>query len=184
MGNSLQDELLKAGLIDTAKVKKAQKQKSKQTFNKRKQKPKVAQQAPSEEQRRAQQVREEKKAQDRALNEQRNEARRQREVAAQINQMVRDNLYPRSKGEDDAPFYFEYKGKAKRLYVAAPTRTMIIDGKLSIINFNGVFELVPAEIGAKVKARNPSIVVDLPEEEKPAEDDPYAAYQVPDDLMW
>jgi len=61
---------------------------------------------------------------------------------------------------------------------------MISAGQLVIVNFNGVFELVPPDIAEKIRERNPSLVIDLPEEQQPDADDPYAQYQVPDDLMW
>ena len=61
---------------------------------------------------------------------------------------------------------------------------MITAGKLKIVNDNGVFELVPPAIAEKIRQRNPSLVIDLPDEQSPAEDDPYADYKVPDDLMW
>ena len=57
-------------------------------------------------------------------------------------------------------------------------------GKLVIVNDNGVFELVPPAIAEKIRARNPSLVIDLPSDEEPSADDPYADYQVPDDLIW
>ena len=92
--------------------------------------------------------------------------------------------HPRSESEDDKPFHFENKGKVKRIYVSAQTHKLIADGKLKIVNDNGVFELVPPAVAEKIRARNPSLVIDLPEEQSPDADDPYAAYQVPDDLMW
>ena len=61
---------------------------------------------------------------------------------------------------------------------------MITAGRLVIVNANGKFELVPPAIAEKIRQRNPSLVIDLPEEKAPAEDDPYADFKVPDDLMW
>ena len=55
---------------------------------------------------------------------------------------------------------------------------------LVVVNCNGEFELVPAEIAEKIRQRNPSLVIDLPDEQSASEDDPYADYQVPDDLVW
>jgi hypothetical protein len=46
-------------------------------------------------------------------------------------------------------------------------------------------ELVPRTIAEKIAERDPSIVVTVNRSATAiAEDDPYAAYQVPDDLMW
>lgn len=180
MGNSLQDQLLQAGLVKQSQVDEANRQKSKK---KRQQVPKKARAAkkkdPEAERRRA-----EKAERDRALNQQRDEVRRQREVAAQVRQLVRDHRHPRTAGDDDIPFNFDNKGRIKRLYVSPDTHRLISAGKLVIVNDNGVFDLVPPAIAEKIRRRNPSLVIDLPEEAAPADDDPYADFKVPDDLMW
>jgi len=182
VGNSFQDQFLKAGLVSEEQVKKANQSKKKQQRQQPKAKKKVRKKPTlTPEQLKA---REEKAARDRELNERKNEARKQREIAAQVKQLVDANRHPPSDPENDVPFYFENKGKIKTLHVAPATRDMITAGKLVIVNANGKFELVPAVIAEKIRQRNPSLVVDLPKEEKPAEDDPYAGYEVPDDLMW
>ncbi len=180
MGNSLQDELLKAGLVDKSRLSKSKKQQKTQARQQRSKKGAPKPRLSPEQQR----ERAEKAARDRELNERRNEARRQREIAAEVRQLVDGNRHPRSESEDDRPYYFEIKGKVRRLYVSPQTQAMITSGKLVIVNANGVFELVPPAIAEKIRRRNPSLVVDLPEEQRPDEDDPYAQYQVPDDLMW
>ena len=44
---------------------------------------------------------------------------------------------------------------------------------------------MPGRIGAKIAERDPSLVVRVtPSASALAEDDPYAEYKVPDDLMW
>jgi len=181
VGNSLQDQLLKAGLVDKDQVDKASRAKKKQRRQQPKPKKQARKPAPSAEQQKA---RAEKAARDRELNERRNEARKQREIAAQIKQLVDANRHPASDPENDVPFYFENKGKIKTIHVGEKTRDMITSGRLVIVNANGKFELVPPDIAEKIRQRNPSLVIDLPDEEKPAQDDPYADYQVPDDLMW
>ena len=181
MVSSLQEQLLKAGLIDQKKIDEAQKQKRQQaTAKKSKGKKKAARverPQPTPEQL-------EKAARDRELEQQRAEVRRQREVAAQVRQLVRDNRIPRPERDDDIPFHFDNKGKIKRLLVSADVHKKISAGQIKIVNDNGVFELVPPAVAEKIRARNPSLVIDLPEEQSPDADDPYAAYQVTDDLMW
>jgi uncharacterized protein YaiL (DUF2058 family) len=176
MGNSLQDQLLKAGLVDQKKLDQARRDKTK-ARRKKGAKQAAPKPAPTPEQL-------EKAARDRELNQQREEVRRQREVAAQVRQLVRSHRHPRSEREDDIPFHFENKGKVKRIYVSAEAHRLIASGALMIVNDNGVFELVPKDIAEKIRQRNPSLVIDLPADEGPSADDPYAAYQIPDDLMW
>ena len=181
MGESLQEQLLKAGLVDKSKASQVRKQKSRKARQERK----GARPAPnSQAQRERPREQEEKSARDRALNEQRNEARRQREIAAQVSQLVKSHRHPRGDGENARPFHFENKGKIKRMYVSPETSEMITAGKLVIVNHNGVFELVPPEVAEKIRQRNPGLVIDLPQEGPAGDDDPYAAYTVPDDLVW
>ena len=62
----------------------------------------------------------------------------------------------------------------------------------SLVYLNGDFvrlgdatELVPKVVADKIAERNPDIVVRVKKADTvPAEDDPYADYKIPDDLMW
>jgi len=180
VGNSLQDQLLKAGLVDKDRLNQAKKKKK----TKARQERNVKAGGAARPDPRRQQELAEKTARDRELNERRNEARRQREIAAQVKELVSRNRHPRRESEDDRPFFFENKGKVKQLYVSPETHKMITSGKLRIVNQNGVFDLVPPDIAEKIRERNPSLVIDLPDAQQPGQDDPYAQYQVPDDLMW
>ena len=177
MRNSLQDQLLKAGLVDKNKANKASKEQKKKSRQQRNNKADAV--SPEDRQRQL-----ETAARDRELNQRRDEARKQREIAAQIKQLVENHRHPRCNDENDRPFYFDNKGKVKQMYVSSETHKMITTGKLSIVNCNGVFELVPTDIAEKIRQRNPSLVIELPEEQPISDNDPYAEYQIPDDLMW
>jgi uncharacterized protein len=177
MMNSLQDQLLKAGLVDKSKANKAGKERRKNARQKRGDKKSSV--SPEERQRQL-----EKTARDRELNQRRDDARKQREIAAQVKQLVENHRHLRCNNEDDRPFYFDNKGKVKQMYVSAETHKLITSRKLTIVNCNGVFELVPTEIAEKIRQRNPGLIIDLPEEQPTSANDPYADYQVPDDLMW
>lgn len=180
MGNSLQEQLLQAGLVDEAKLKKAKQQKHKQ---KRKARP-TAKPPTSAEETERRRLKAEKAAHDRELNQQRNEVRRQREVAAQVRQLVRDHRVPRSTSDDDVAFNFQNKEKIKRLFVSPEQHKKISAGQLVIVNDNGNFELVPPAVAEKIRQRNPSLVIDLPDDSNSDTDDAYADFKVPDDLMW
>jgi uncharacterized protein YaiL (DUF2058 family) len=178
VGNTLQDQLLKAGLVDKNKAQKAEKERRKKNRQQHKSKESIS--SPAERKKQTQKV-----ERDRDLNQRREEARKQREIAAQVKQLVENHRHPRGEGEeDDTPFYFNNKGKIKKMYVSAQTHKMVTSKKLGIVNCNGVFELVPMDIVEKVRQRNPSLVIELPEDESPSEDDPYSDFPVPDDLIW
>ena len=61
----------------------------------------------------------------------------------------------------------------------------IIDGKLGIARIEGRYELVPQSIAEKIQQRNDKRVVLFEKDEDVIdENDPYAEFQVPDDLIW
>lgn len=182
MGNSLQDQLLKAGLVDKQKLQKAEKQKRAHQKQARKGKGK-GQPDPRAAQQRQQAA--EARERDRELNRKREEKARHKAQQAEIRQLIEDNRLTEVEG--DIPFNFQLQDKIKRMYLTQPARDRVLGGKLAIALLNGRYELVPREIGEKIAERNPKRVV-LFEAEKPAEksaeDDPYAGFEVPDDLMW
>ena len=124
VGLSLQEQLLKAGLVSKDKASKVRKEKHKKAHQQRKAKGP----ATSEQDKQAQQARAEQAAKDRELSRKLNEAVSQREIAAQVKQLVENNRHPRSNSEDDVAFYFENKGKAKKMYVSPQTHKMITSG--------------------------------------------------------
>ena len=83
-------------------------------------------------------------------------------------------------------YNFEHQGKVKRLYISESMRQQILQGKLGIARIEGKYELVPASVAQKIRQRNEKRVLlfDADASNKAVEDDPYAQYTVPDDLMW
>jgi hypothetical protein len=69
--------------------------------------------------------------------------------------------------------------------VSAAVQAHLIAGRLVIVCLNGGIELVPRIIADKIAERDPSLVVRVNKASAATdEDDPYAAFQIPDDLMW
>ncbi|AWF82080.1 DUF2058 domain-containing protein [Microbulbifer sp. A4B17] len=175
---SLQDQLLQAGLVDKKKAKQISKDKRKQ----QKVANKSSQPQVDETKLAAQKTRAEKAARDRALNAERDAAAQQKAIAAQIKQLVEKNRQPYS---GETTYNFTFEKKIKTIYVNDELRDHLIAGRLMIVVQGGRFELVPRVIAEKIAERNADIVI------KPAEstavvdeDDPYADFQIPDDLMW
>ena len=102
---------------------------------------------------------------------------------AQIVQMVQQNR--QSKGAGDIAYNFTHDNTIKRLYVSATVQAHLAAGRLVIVCQGGSTELVPKVIADKIAERDASLVVRVkkPSAEVDA-DDPYAAFQIPDDLMW
>ncbi|QIL89398.1 DUF2058 domain-containing protein [Microbulbifer harenosus] len=179
---SLQDQLLKAGLVDGKKAKQISKEKRKQN--------KVAKKSGDvqvdEAKLAAEQARAEKVARDRELNAQREAAAQQKAIAAQIKQLIERNKQPKgASGQNDIAYHFTFDKKVKKLYVSAAVQDHLIAGRLLIVGEGEHFELVPRVIADKIAERNPAMVVQPPAQSAPVEeDDPYAGYEIPDDLMW
>ncbi|MFA0809909.1 DUF2058 domain-containing protein [Microbulbifer epialgicus] len=175
---SLQDQLLQAGLVDKKKAKQVSKEKRKQ----QKVAKKSAQPQIDETKLAAQQTRAEKAARDRALNAERDAAAQQKAIAAQIKQLVETNRQPYS---GETAYNFTFDKKIKSIYVSEELRDHLIAGRLVIVVQGERFDLVPRVIADKIAERNAEIVVKPAETSAPVdEDDPYADFQIPDDLMW
>lgn len=176
---SLQDQFLKAGLVNKKKVKQANHEKSNQEKAERRtgtESADVAREAALEVQRRnAERARE--------LNAQRDAVSAQKAIAAQIAQMVQQTC--QSKGAGDIAYNYTHGNKIYRIYVSAEVQAQLIAGYLVIVCQNGTTELVPKVIADKIAERDASLVVWVKKTGTEADvDDPYAAFKVPDDLMW
>ena len=176
---SLQDQLLKAGLVDDKKAHKIKKSKQKQTRQKQKNKVETTDEAKLA----AQQAQAEQVERDRQLNLQRKAETERKAVAAQVRQLVEMNRQSRDDGEVD--YSFTDGTLVKRIQVTAPQLKQLGNGRLCIISMDGQYELIPMRVAEKIQQRDASaIILSNPSTEEPDEDDPYADYKVPDDLMW
>jgi uncharacterized protein YaiL (DUF2058 family) len=181
---SLQDQLLKAGLVDKHKAKLANKEKQKQTNLARKSGGKTVNAAKAA----AQQRHAERVEQDRVLNQKKQDIARQKAIGAQVKQLIEVNKLDRSRGE--IPYSFEYENKVKNILVTEDQKNHLTSGHLAIvvtgITKGSQFEIVAAQVAQKIAERDEQSVILLNGRDASAtlEDDLYAAYQIPDDLTW
>lgn len=176
MGNSLQEQLLKAGLVDPQKLKEARAEKRKQTRQ-------PGGRDSERERAVAQQAQARKAERDRELNRQRQEEARRKAIAAEVRDLVQAHRVPRDGG--DVAFHFIDGKLVRRIYVTAEQQRQLAAGQLAVVRPPARYELVPLEIAEKIRARDPTAGVFLSAQSPAdAEDDAYAAYKVPDDLMW
>ncbi len=179
---SLQDQLLKAGLVDKNRANKASKDKQKRASLARKSGTK----ADNAVKRQAQHERDCKLARDRELNLKKQKAARHKVISAQVKQLVETNCMDRNQGE--IPYSFIYKNKVKNIGVTADLKNQLTRGRLAIVTFlldsQRKFEIVPAPVAEKIAQRDAGAVVHLNQKAEMDEDDPYADFQVPDDLTW
>ncbi len=176
---SLQEQFLKAGLVDKNKAKQVQHDKTKQKKVERK----TGTQSVDEARLAALETQRKNAERARELNAQRDAAATQKAIVAQITQMVQKNR--QSKGNGDIAYNFTHDNKIERIYVSAAVQAHLMAGRLVIVRLGGATELVPRVIADKIAERDASLVVRVNKASTEVDaDDPYAAFQIPDDLMW
>lgn len=112
------------------------------------------------------------------------EARLRREAKARLDELIKDKGL--NAPDADIARHFPYGGKIKRIYVTADQLKALNAGQLGVLQQNGRYLLVTAELLAEAeKIFAPAVALKV-DPDAPAGDDPYAdpMYQVPDDLVW
>ena len=166
---TLQEQMLKAGLVSSKKMAKVQR-----TAKKSRVQAREAREA----------VEENKKAQlerDKQLSEQQKQAVLAKEYKAQVKQLIEMNR-----------FNFTDNNLIKKIMVDKPTQTQLINGRLAIARLavdnkpEGEYAIIPAVVAEKIAQRDASSIVlhSALSQDEQDEDDPYADFKVPDDLMW
>ncbi|CAH0991434.1 hypothetical protein SIN8267_01540 [Sinobacterium norvegicum] len=185
MANSLQDQLLKAGLVDDKKVKSANKAKKKQSKMDRRARVETI----DENKVAAQQALAEKADKARQLNKNLNEKALKKAINAQIKQLIERSSIAKNKG--DVAFNFTDGSKIKKLYVDNKIQQQLVRGLLAIVKQGDQYEIIPSPVASKIAERDSNRIVLLNElsdaddsEAAEGEDDWYGDYEIPDDLMW
>ena len=111
-------------------------------------------------------------------------ARQRREAKAKVEALVKDAAL--NVADADIARHFPYGGKIKRVYVTADQLKALNAGELGVLQLNGHYKVVTAEVLAEAGAIFPDCVALRVDPDAPADGDPYAdpKYQVPDDLVW
>ena len=181
MAKSLQEQLLSAGLIKKNKTKALRRAQNNIQRG-------VSTTEGEEAKRLAQQAQKEKAERDKALNQKKNEIAQQKAVAAQIVQLVKANQV--SDADGDIAYQYTDGKQIKKRYVNARAQNQLIKGVLAIVKTSSEGEpdyyIVPRAVAEKIAQRDERLVVTLNTHvvEAEDEDDPYAEYKIPDDLMW
>ncbi|MEG7507824.1 DUF2058 domain-containing protein [Enterobacter hormaechei] len=175
---TLQEQMLKAGLVSSKKMAKVQR-----TAKKSRVQAREAREA----------VEENKKAQlerDKQLSEQQKQAVLAKEFRAQVKQLIEMNRITLAKG--NITFNVTDGNLIKKIEVDKQTQTQLINGRLAIarlvINAKGDcdYAIIPAVVADKIAQRDADSIVlnSALSQEEQDEDDPYADFKIPDDLMW
>ncbi|AOR64820.1 DUF2058 domain-containing protein [Pectobacterium wasabiae] len=175
---TLQEQMLKAGLVTSKKMAKVQR-----TAKKSRVQAREAREA----------VEENKKAQlerDKQLSEQQKQATLSKEYKAQVKQLIEMNRIDVSKG--NVGFNFTDNNLIKKIDVDKLTQAQLISGRLAIARLvldnsgESEYAIIPAIVADKIMQRDADSIVlnSALSQEEQDEEDPYADFKVPDDLMW
>lgn len=179
MRNPLQEQLLKAGLVNKAKAAQVVREQAKKHKGK-------GPAAPSAEHLDAQRLQAEKAERDRALAAERNAQVRVNEARAQVRQIVEAHKVKR---EGEIAYRFTDGDTIRDVLVNEALRAQLASGTLVIVRHDQGYELLPRVAADKVVERDATaIVLDHGRAEagsgNDADDEYYKQFQVPDDLIW
>ena len=168
---SLKDQMLKAGLINQKQAGNAAKKKKKARDLAKDVKADIA----------AKRAAELEKS--KALNEAQQAAKREKEIQAQIRQMISANAVSY---QGDEKYNFVHDSKVKTLYVEPLIRRSLLNGQLLVVVADDTFSIIPSGAAEKIAQRAPEMIIANTQETatEPDDDDPYKDFVVPDDLMW
>lgn len=183
MSISLRDQLLKAGLASERQSQDAERQ-LRQQQRQRQQLPKGKRGVASESEVAAEQARLAKAARDQELSRRQREEANKRARRAQIEQLVEHNRLPRA--QTDELYNFVDGNKIRRIPADASVRARISRGEIAIVRCNGRYELLPADIAARIRERDEhAVIIGGPANERAnTDDEAYRSFVVPDDLVW
>lgn len=175
---TLQEQMLKAGLVTSKKMAKVQRTAKKSRVQAREAREAV------EENKKAQQER------DKQLSEQQKQAVLSKEFKAQVKQLIEMNRITISKGT--ITFNFTDNNLIKKLEVDKTTQAQLINGRLAIARLavdnksDCEYAIIPASVAEKIAQRDATSIVlhSALSQEEQDQDDPYADFKIPDDLMW
>lgn len=177
--NSLQEQLLKAGLANEKDAKKLDKEKRKKNkVNRRSKSPIV-----DETKQQAEQTRQEKAKRDRELNRSRDQDAQKKAIAAQIKQLIDVNQVGYA---GEVEYHFSDGAQIKKLRVSDAIQAQLTRGRLVIARHNNAYAVIASEVAERIAQRDESYIVlaNQKADDNIDEDDPYADFQIPDDLMW
>ncbi|MBB5206879.1 DUF2058 domain-containing protein [Chiayiivirga flava] len=177
MPNPLHEQLLKAGLVKKSKVAAATRE-----LNRQRQGKAPAPDADAVDARRLQAERAER---DRALAAERNALARQKELQAQIRQIVQTRAVPQG---GDIAYRFVDGHAIRTVYVDAALRAQLARGAVVIVAHGDGYALLPRAVADMVRERGGTVVLDHGAASAHGDagtgdaDDP--RFRVPDDLVW
>lgn len=174
--NALQAQLLKAGLVDTKKA---------QQINKQNQHAKrTGEQTDAEVKQALAEAQRKKLQKDQQLNLEKQRVLEEKTLKANIIQMLKQHRLKETEGE--IAYQFVDNGKIKKIYITQKLYDQVVAGHVAIGRLEDSYALLPRPLADRINEKMTGFIVvaNTKSEQQMDEDDPYAAYVIPDDLMW
>jgi uncharacterized protein YaiL (DUF2058 family) len=195
MANSLRDELLKAGLVTEQQVRNADERrrrppprpastKRSRPDNRQNTRTQPTHRPPISQRRQELDTREA----ERRKQEEERKAKEQERKARKVARAKVRTLLSRERQNDpkaEVSHKFLIGNQIKGVYVTTDQHRLLSSGDLAIVYFEKRAHLIAQDVAEKIRAISPSTFIHIGvEEARKDEDDTYAGYEVPDDLIW
>lgn len=174
--NALQAQLLKAGLVDNKKAKKL----SKQAVHEKR----TGESNEAEIKASIEHAKQEKLAKEQHIEQQKKALLQEKELKAAIVQMIAQHKIKDTDGDMVYQFIDE---KIKKVYLNQQIYNALVAGSLVIAKDQDSYAFLPKALADRINAKMEGFIIVNHSENNEAttdEEDPYAAYVIPDDLMW
>lgn len=176
--NALQAQLLKAGLVDNKKAKKLSKQAQHEQ--------RTGESKEAELRAKIAQDQQEKLTKDQSLDQEKQRVLNEKALKASIIQMIKQHKITDTDG--DAVYQFVDEGKIKKIYINQQVYNALVVGSLVIAKDQAQYAFLPKALAERINEKMLGFIVvnnaETKNDQTTDEDDPYAAYVIPDDLMW
>ena len=170
MKGSLQEQLLKSGLISEERLNQPKKKTKKQTKSASTKKKKMS-----------------SRDKQHAVSDNfptPEELKKQKELRIEVKKLLRSHKLNDKTGE--IAHNYTINNQVKRFFVTPDQQKQLADGKLTIANWNEISYLISVDVVNELRALYPKInIADASKENTSIDkDDPYADYAIPDDIKW
>ena len=183
MSGSLQDQLMNMGLANKKQAQEAKAHKRKKAKKVKNTKKSGTTDEILSAENKTETARKEQVERDKALNQQRQEEKIKVAEKAEIKQLIESNTVKIPK-DGDIAYNFVHGTTVKKIHVDKVLQSKLMKGQLSIAIYQGSYRLVPTDIAERIHKRDPEMAICIEQKGDIDPDDPYADYEVPDDLMW
>ncbi|WP_445115663.1 DUF2058 domain-containing protein [Acinetobacter sp. WZC-1] len=175
--NALQAQLLKTGLVDNKKAKKLTRQAQHQQ--------RTGESDEAALKAKIEQDQQQKIARDQSLNMEKQKQLDAKALTASIIQMIDQHKIKNTAG--DVPYQFIDHTKIKKVYVNQQIYNALVAGSLVIARNHQSYAFLPEALAKRIDEKMQGFMIvnqSQNNENVTDEEDPYAAYVIPDDLMW